>query len=233
MSMTMTQKDSCSPLRQRGSHSRRNHHGERGSGVGQRHHRPRCHYGVRKSGLRQSVRPQQGCAGIGSFCAQQGHQIRGADASSSAISPRSSRSTNFFDVGEMGIEHALIPEKGTGHRGRCDHRRGQPHLHLRRIRARSPRASAPRIWLLGMATGKTWLRVPTAIKFNLTGKLQKHVSGKDVILHIIGLDRRGRRIVSVHGIFGRRRRVAFHERPALHLQHGHRSRRQKRHLPRG
>ncbi len=48
-------------------------------------------------------------------------------------------------------------------------------------------ALAPLTWLPGMATGQAWFKVPEAIKFNLTGALQKNVSGKDVILHIIGM----------------------------------------------
>lgn len=93
---------------------------------------------------------------------------------------------NFFDVGEMGIEHALIPEKGLAIAGDVIIGADSHTCTYGALGAFSTGVGSTDM-AAGMATGKTWLRVPTAIKFNLTGKLQKHVSGKDVILHIIGL----------------------------------------------
>ena len=94
--------------------------------------------------------------------------------------------TNFFDVGEMGIEHALLPEKGLVAPlqliiGADSHTCTYGALGAFSTGVGSTDMAA------AMATGKVWLKVPKAIKFNLTGKLNEWVSGKDVILHIIGL----------------------------------------------
>ncbi len=94
--------------------------------------------------------------------------------------------TNFFDVGEMGIEHALLPEKGlvvAGHAviGADSHTCTYGALGAFSTGVGSTDMAA------GMATGKAWFKVPSAIKFVLTGKPAKWVSGKDVILHIIGM----------------------------------------------
>ena len=82
--------------------------------------------------------------------------------------------TNYFDVGEMGIEHALLPEKGLTVAGDVI------------IGAFSTGVGSTDM-AAGMATGKAWFKVPSAIKFNLVGKPNKYISGKDVILHIIGM----------------------------------------------
>ena len=92
---------------------------------------------------------------------------------------------NFFDVGQMGIEHALLPEKGLVGPGELiigadSHTCTYGALGVFSTGVGSTDLAA------GMATGKAWFRVPSAIKFNLTGSLPKYVSGKDVILHIIG-----------------------------------------------
>ncbi len=93
---------------------------------------------------------------------------------------------HFYDVGDMGIEHALLPEKGLvapGHIiiGADSHTCTYGALGAFSTGVGSTDMAA------GMATGKAWFKVPSAIKFNLTGKLSKWVSGKDVILHIIGM----------------------------------------------
>ncbi|WP_113671333.1 3-isopropylmalate dehydratase large subunit [Vallitalea guaymasensis] len=93
---------------------------------------------------------------------------------------------NYFEVGEMGIEHALIPEKGLvvpGHVviGADSHTCTYGALGAFSTGIGSTDMAA------GMATGKCWFKVPSALKFVLTGKPAKWVSGKDVILHIIGL----------------------------------------------
>ena len=93
--------------------------------------------------------------------------------------------TNYFDVGEMGIEHALLPEKGLVVArdvviGADSHTCTYGALGAFSTGVGSTDMAA------GMATGKAWFKVPSAIKFNLTGSLPKWVSGKDVILHIIG-----------------------------------------------
>ena len=99
---------------------------------------------------------------------------------------RENEIVNYFDVGAMGIEHALLPEKGLVTAGDAV------------IGADSHTCT---YWALGafstgvgstdmaaaMVTGKAWFKVPSAIKFELVGKPAKWVSGKDVILHIIGM----------------------------------------------
>ena len=81
---------------------------------------------------------------------------------------------NFFDVGRMGIEHALLPEQGIVKAGDCI------------IGADSTGVGSTDM-AAGMATGQAWFKVPEAIKFNLKGRLSENVTGKDVILHIIGM----------------------------------------------
>ena len=93
---------------------------------------------------------------------------------------------NFFDVGEMGIEHALLPEKGLVVAGDLVIGADSHTCTYGALGAFSTGVGSTDL-AAGMATGKVWLKVPQAIKFNLTGKLNKHISGKDVILHIIGL----------------------------------------------
>lgn len=93
---------------------------------------------------------------------------------------------NFYDVGKMGIEHALIPEKGLVVPGNCVVGADSHTCTYGALGAFSSGVGSTDL-AAAMATGKVWLRVPTAIRFNLTGELQKYVSGKDVILHIIGM----------------------------------------------
>ena len=93
--------------------------------------------------------------------------------------------TNFFDVGRMGIEHALLPEKGLVVPGDVVIGADSHTCTYGAIGAFSTGVGSTDM-ACGMATGKAWFKVPSAIKFVLKGKLQKYVSGKDVILHIIG-----------------------------------------------
>jgi 3-isopropylmalate/(R)-2-methylmalate dehydratase large subunit len=93
---------------------------------------------------------------------------------------------NFFDVGEMGIEHALVPEKGFVIPGDVVIGADSHTCTYGALGAFSTGVGSTDM-AAGMATGKVWLKVPSAIKFNLTGKLSKNVWGKDVILHILGL----------------------------------------------
>ena len=94
--------------------------------------------------------------------------------------------TNYYDVGEMGIEHALIPEKGLAAPGDCIIGADSHTCTYGALGAFSTGIGSTDM-AAGMATGKAWFKVPSAIKFTLTGALQKGVSGKDVILHIIGM----------------------------------------------
>ena len=95
------------------------------------------------------------------------------------------RITNFFDVGEMGIEHALLPEKGLVVAGDTVIGADSHTCTYGALGAFSTGIGSTDM-AAGMATGQMWLRVPPAIKFNLKGKLNKWVCGKDIILHIIG-----------------------------------------------
>ncbi len=94
--------------------------------------------------------------------------------------------TNYFDTGRMGIEHALLPESGLTVAGDCIIGADSHTCTYGALGAFSTGVGSTDM-AAGMATGKAWFKVPGAIKFNLTGKPSKWVSGKDVILHIIGM----------------------------------------------
>lgn len=94
--------------------------------------------------------------------------------------------TNFFDVGEMGIEHALLPEKGITVPGDCIIGADSHTCTYGAVGAFSTGVGSTDM-AIGMASGEAWFKVPSAIKFNIIGKPSKWVSGKDVILHIIGM----------------------------------------------
>ena len=94
--------------------------------------------------------------------------------------------SNYFDVGEMGIEHALLPEKGLVAAGECIIGADSHTCTYGALGAFSTGVGSTDM-AAGMATGETWFKVPEAIRVHLTGKLQPWVSGKDVILHLIGL----------------------------------------------
>ena len=93
---------------------------------------------------------------------------------------------NYYDVGEMGIEHALLPEKGLVCAGDAVIGADSHTCTYGALGAFSTGVGSTDL-TAGMATGETWFKVPPAIRFNLTGELGEHVSGKDVILHIIGM----------------------------------------------
>ena len=92
---------------------------------------------------------------------------------------------NFFDVGQMGVEHALLPEKGLVISGDVVIGADSHTCTYGALGAFSTGVGSSDM-ACGMATGKAWFKVPSAIKFVLTGALRPHVTGKDVILHIIG-----------------------------------------------
>ncbi len=94
--------------------------------------------------------------------------------------------TNYFEIGEMGIEHALLPEKGLVVAGDAVIGADSHTCTYGALGAFSTGVGSTDM-AAGMATGKAWFKVPSAIKFILTGKPAKWVSGKDVILHIIGM----------------------------------------------
>ncbi len=93
--------------------------------------------------------------------------------------------TNFFDVGQMGVEHALLPEKGLTAPGEVIIGADSHTCTYGALGAFSTGVGSTDM-AAGMATGLLWFKVPSAIKVTLKGKLQPHVSGKDVILHLIG-----------------------------------------------
>ena len=92
---------------------------------------------------------------------------------------------NFFDVGRMGIEHALLPEQGLVGPGDCVIGADSHTCTYGALGAFSTGVGSTDL-AAGIATGSTWFKVPSAIKVELTGKLPTFVSGKDVILHLIG-----------------------------------------------
>ena len=93
--------------------------------------------------------------------------------------------TNYFEVGEMGIEHALLPEKGLVVAGDVVIGADSHTCTYGALGAFSTGVGSTDM-AAGMATGKAWFKVPSAIRVTLTGSLPKWVSGKDVILHLIG-----------------------------------------------
>mgnify|MGYP000000035422 FL=1 len=93
---------------------------------------------------------------------------------------------NFYDVGQMGIEHALLPEKGIVTAGDCVIGADSHTCTYGALGAFSTGVGSTDM-AAGMATGMAWFKVPAAIKFVLNGKLPPKVSGKDLILHIIGM----------------------------------------------
>src|SRR5690554_4770705 len=93
---------------------------------------------------------------------------------------------NYFEIGEMGIEHALIPEKGLVVGGDVVIGADSHTCTYGALGAFSTGVGSTDM-AAGMADGKAWFKVPEAIKIILKGNLPKWVSGKDVILHIIGM----------------------------------------------
>ncbi len=92
---------------------------------------------------------------------------------------------HFYDVGRMGIEHALLPEQGLVGPGDCIIGADSHTCTYGALGAFSTGVGSTDL-AAGMATGKTWFKVPSALKIELTGTLGTFVSGKDVILHLIG-----------------------------------------------
>ena len=93
--------------------------------------------------------------------------------------------SHFYDVGKMGIEHALLPEQGVVTAGDCIIGADSHTCTYGALGAFSTGVGSTDM-AAGMATGTAWFKVPSAIKFNLSGKLPSNCSGKDVILYIIG-----------------------------------------------
>ena len=93
--------------------------------------------------------------------------------------------THHMEQGKCGVEHAILPESGIVVAGECIIGADSHTCTYGAIGAFSTGVGTTDI-ATGMATGQLWFKVPSAIKFNLHGKLPKYVSGKDVILHIIG-----------------------------------------------
>ena len=94
--------------------------------------------------------------------------------------------SHFYDVGKMGIEHALLPEQGVVTAGDCIIGADSHTCTYGALGAFSTGVGSTDM-AAGMATGTAWFKVPSAIKFNLSGKLNENCSGKDVILTIIGM----------------------------------------------
>lgn len=93
--------------------------------------------------------------------------------------------SHYFDVGNMGIEHALIPEQGLITAGELSVGADSHTCTYGALGAFSTGAGSTDM-AAAMATGRLWFKVPAAIRVRLVGKLSPHVSGKDLILHLIG-----------------------------------------------
>ena len=93
---------------------------------------------------------------------------------------------NFFDVGQMGIEHALLPEKGLVGPGSCVIGADSHTCTYGALGAFSTGVGSTDM-AAGLMSGKAWFKVPSAIKVVLKNKLSGFASGKDVILHLIGM----------------------------------------------
>ncbi len=93
--------------------------------------------------------------------------------------------SHFYDVGKMGIEHALLPEQGVVTAGDCIIGADSHTCTYGALGAFSTGVGSTDM-AAGMATGTAWFKVPAAIRFELIGALPKNCSGKDVILSIIG-----------------------------------------------
>ena len=91
----------------------------------------------------------------------------------------------YFEIGRMGIEHAILPEAGITVAGECIIGADSHTCTYGALGAFSTGVGTTDI-ATGMATGELWFKVPGAIQFVLTGKPSPYVSGKDIILHIIG-----------------------------------------------
>ncbi|MBO6163265.1 MAG: 3-isopropylmalate dehydratase large subunit [Eubacterium sp.] len=98
---------------------------------------------------------------------------------------RENNIVNYFDVGQMGIEHALLPEKGLIVAGNTCIGADSHTCTYGALGAFSTGVGSTDM-AAGMVTGKAWFKVPSAIKFVITGKKPQWISGKDLILHIIG-----------------------------------------------
>lgn len=94
--------------------------------------------------------------------------------------------TNYFEIGQMGVEHALLPEKGLVVAGDLIIGADSHTCTYGALGAFSTGVGSTDM-AAGMATGKAWFKIPSAIKFVIKGKMNRYVSGKDVILHIIGM----------------------------------------------
>ena len=92
----------------------------------------------------------------------------------------------YFEQGKSGVEHAILPEAGVVTAGECIIGADSHTCTYGALGAFSTGVGSTDM-AAGMATGKAWFKVPAAIKFNLTGKPAKWISGKDIILHIIGM----------------------------------------------
>jgi 3-isopropylmalate/(R)-2-methylmalate dehydratase large subunit len=93
---------------------------------------------------------------------------------------------HFYDVGRMGVEHALLPEQGLVLPGDCAVGADSHTCTYGALGAFSAGVGSTDL-AAAMATGKAWFKVPSAIRVVLTGRFQPHVGGKDLILHLIGL----------------------------------------------
>ena len=125
----------------------------------------------------------------------------------------------------MGIEHALLPEQGLTVAGDVIIGADSHTCTYGALGAFSTGVGSTD--MAGMVTGKAWFKVPSALKFNLVGKPSKWVSGKDVILHIIGMIGVDGALYKSMEFVGEGGGQFVHGRSLYHCQHGHRGRRKR------
>ncbi len=138
------------------------------------------YFDVGEMGIEHALLPESGLTVAGDA-------IIGADSHTKCVREFAARHeiTNYFDVGEMGIEHALLPESGLTVAGDAIIGADSHTCTYGALGAFSTGVGSTDM-AAAMVTGKAWFKVPSAIRINLIGKPSKWVSGKDVILHLIG-----------------------------------------------
>ena len=117
--------------------------------------------------------------------------------------------TWYFEQGKSGVEHAILPEAGVVVAGECIIGADSHTCTYGALGAFSTGVGSTDM-AAGMATGKAWFKVPSAIRVTLTGSLPKWVSGKDVILHLIGKIGVDGALYKSPGVYGRRRIQPVH-----------------------
>ena len=135
---------------------------------------------------------------------------------------------NYFEVGRVGIEHVLLPDQGMVAPGDVVIGADSHTCTYGAVAAFSTGVGSTD-FAAAMAWGHVWLRVPESIRFVYHGKLQPYVTGKDLMLHTIGLIGVDGALYQAMEFAGEAIEAPLHGRPLHDVQHGDRGRRQERH----